>query len=353
MSTLLFTDLSRTMSASLAKAAPRPQMFMQFFGNTETQDNEVVELDKRFSGVRVAQFVNPDAVADGSEKLSFDNYTFKLPTVQDSVPLTSKELKKRLFNETVYSMTSPAAKAAIMVSQIQSEQMDKTENAMELMAIDACFNGQITVLGKGENRIIDFNRAAANTIDLGSGNYWDEAGGLPGDDVEDFIDLIGQNGSNATHMIGRIATMRAAVKKLESTDPNSFVSPSKVDRAMLTFQSFANISGAIFYGVYKNIELWGFDGNYTDTDGASQKAVPAKKVVILSAVNANVDIAGYAGDIDVDYPSIEGNTKAVKNNRNFISKVSKEKKSLDMEAIQTRAPMLIDAESTIVATVLA
>jgi hypothetical protein len=73
MSTLLFTDISRTLQGSLAKAAPRPTMFMAFFGNKERQDNEIVELDKKFSGIRVAQFVNPDAVADGSEKLSFDN----------------------------------------------------------------------------------------------------------------------------------------------------------------------------------------------------------------------------------------------------------------------------------------
>lgn len=349
MSTLLFTDLSRTMSMSLAKAAPRPKLFMQFFGNVENQDNEIVELDKRFSGIRVAAFVNPDAVADGSEKLSFDNYTFKLPTMQDSVPLTAKELKKRLFSQDVYSQVSPAAKAAILVTQVQSEQMDKVDNAMELMAIDACFNGQISVVGKGENRVIDFNRNAANTIDLGAGNYWDEAGGLPEDDIEDFIDLIGQDGSNATHMIGRIATMRAAVKKLETNDD---FDARRIDRGSLVFESFADINGAIYYGQYKGLELWGYDGNYTDSDGVAQKAVPAKKVVVLSAMNDNVDIAGYAPDLDIDYPQIEGNTRAVIDNRNFISKVSKEKKVLDMEAIQTRAPMLIDANSTIVATVL-
>lgn len=349
MSTLLFTDLSRTMSGSLMKAAPRPTMFMQFFQNVETQDNEIVELDKKFSGVRVAQFVNPDAVADGSEKLSFDNYTFKLPTLQDSVPLTAKELKKRLFGQNVYAQTTPAAKAAILVTEVQSEQMDKVENAMELMAIDACFNGQISVVGKGENRVIDFNRNTANTIDLGAGNYWDEANGKPEDDIEDFIDLIGQDGSNATHIIGRLATIRVMVKKLETNDD---FDSRRIDRGDLVFESFADINGAIFYGTYKGLEIWGYDGNYKDSDDAAQKAVPDKKIVVLSAMNSNVDIAGYAPDLDIDYPQIEGNTRAVKDSRNFISKVSKEKKTLDMEAIQTRAPMLIDANSTIVATVI-
>lgn len=351
MSTILYTDISRTMAGSLAKAAPRPQLFLQFFGNKERQDTEIVELDKKFKGVRVAQFVNPDAVADGSEKLAFDNYTFKLPTVQDSVPVTAKELQRRLFSESVYAQKTPAAKAAVLIADIQSDQMDKVENAMELMAIDSCFNGQITVVGKGENRVIDFNRNAANTIDIGTGNYWDEAGGLPSTDTDSFIELIGADGSSATHIIGRVATMGVYVSKLKSTT-NDF-DARRIDNGDLIFQSFADINGAIFYGRYKGLEIWGFDGNYEDSDGAAQKAVPAKKVVVLSARNGNVDMAGYAPDLDIDTPELGGNTKAVKDNRNFISKVTKEKKTLDMEAIQTRAPMLIDANSTLVALVLA
>ena len=190
------------------------------------------------------------------------------------------------------------------------------------------------------------------SVDLGTGNYWDEAGGVPEDDIPDFIELIGADGSNATHIIGRVATINATVKKLVANDALSF-DGTHVDRAMLVFESFADVNGAIYYGVYKGVELWGYDGNYTDADNAAQKAVPAKKIAVLSAVNGNVDIAGYAGDMDIDYPAIEGNTKAVIDDRNAISKVSKAKKVLEVEIIQTRAPMLVDANSTLVATVLA
>lgn len=345
-----FLDLTRRMGASFVKTAPKPKMFMLFFGNSETQDTEIIEIDKQFKGIRIASFVNPDAVADGTEKLSFDEHTFKLPTLQDLMTLTSKELTKRLRGQNVYTQETFAAKAAVMIMEIQEEQREMVENAMELMAIDACFNGQISVVGKGENRIVDFDRAAANTIDLGAGNYWDEVAGAPEADIEDFIDIIGQNGSNATHMIGRLATMRAAVKKIEANDN---FDARRISRGDLVFESFADINGAIFYGTYKGVEIWGFDGNYTDRDGVAQKAVPAKKVAILSAVNGNVDVAGYAGDMDIDYPSIEGDTKAVIDSRNAISKVSKAKKVLEVEIIQTRAPLLVDANSTIVATVLA
>jgi len=347
-----FQDLTRRMGTSLVKTAPKPRLLMSFFGTTETQDTEIVEIDKQFKGIRVAQFVNPDAVADGTEKLNFDEHTFKLPTLQDLMPLTSKELKKRLRGQNVYTQITFAAKAAIMVMEIQQEQREMIENAMELMAIDAVFNGQISVVGKGENRVVDFDRNAANDIDLTSGSYWNEAGGTPEDDIPDFIELIGADGSNATHLVGRVATISITVKKLEANDALSF-NGEHVDRANLVFESFADVNGAIYYGVYKGVELWGYDGNYVDSDGAAQKAVPEKSIVVLSAVNANVDIAGYAGDMDIDYQSIEGNTKAVIDPRNFISKISKAKKVLEVEAIQTRAPMLIDANSTLVALVLA
>jgi len=345
-----FTDLTRTLGKSLVKTAPKPKMFMQFFGTSETQDNEIVEIDKQFRGIRVAQFVNPDAVADGTEKLSFDEHTFKLPTLQDLMTLTSSELKKRLRGQNVYTQETFAAKAAVMIAEIQQEQREMIENAMEIMAINACFDGQISIVGKGENRVVDFDRKASNTVDLLSGNYWDETAGTPGEDIENFIDLIGQDGSNATHIIGRIETIRALV----SNDAvKAELDNKRVDTGMLVFESFAGISGAIYYGVYKGLEIWGYDGNYTDKNGIAQKAVPAKKIVILSAVNGNVDIAGYAGDMDIDFTTMNGDTRAAIDNRNFISKVSKGKKVIEVEAVQTRAPLLVDANSTIVATVIA
>lgn len=346
-----FLDLTRRMGQSFVKTAPKPRLLMQFFGNVETQDTEIIEIDKQFKGIRIAGFVNPDAIADGTEKLSFDEHTFKLPTLQDLMTLTSKELKKRLRGQNVYTQETFAAKAAVMVAEIQQEHRDMIENAMELMAADACFNGQLTIVGKGENRIVDFDRNAANTIDLGAGSYWDEAGGTPETDIPDFIELIGSDSSKATHMVGRVATISATVKKLEANDPESF-DGRHVDRARLVFESFADITGAIYYGNYKGLELWGYDGNYVDKTNTLQKAIPAKKVIVLSAMNGNVDIAGYAGDMDIDYPSIEGSTRAVIDARNAIAKVSKAKKVLEMEIIQTRAPMLIDANSTLVATVL-
>ncbi len=344
-----FIDLTRAMSKSLEKAQPKPKMFMQFFANKERYDTEIIELDKQFKGARVAEFVNPDAVADGREKLSFDNYVFKLPTMQDRIDLTAKELKKRLMGQNVYTQATTAAKAAVLIREIQSEQKDFVETKMEVMATEAMFDGQITVIGKGENRIIDFDRDAGNTIDLGAGNYWDEAGGDPSADVETFIDQIATDGSNATHMIGRLATMRTFVK---NEDIAAELDNRRIETGNVTFNSMLEINGAVFYGTYKGLELWGYEGNYVDAAGAAQKAVPEKKVVVCSAVNANVDIAGYAADIDIDYPSIKGNVKASKDARQFISKISKGKKVIDVEAIQTRAPMLVDANSTISATVL-
>jgi len=344
-----FQDLTRVMATSLVKAQPKPKMFMQFFKNKDRFDTEIIELDKKFKGAKVAEFVNPDAVADGREKLSFDNYVFKLPTMQDSVDLTAKELKKRLMGQSVYTQTTSAAKAAVLVKEIQTEQMEYVETKMEVMATEAMFDGTITVLGKGENRVIDFDRKAANTIDLGAGNYWDQAAGAPEDDIETFIDVIAQDGSTATHMIGRTSTMRVFVKdEAIAADLDN----RRKELGGITFESMLAISGAIYYGTYKEIELWGFDGNYIDKDGTAQKAVPEKKVVMLSAVNSNTDTCGYAPDMDIDFSSIKGNSKASKDSRNFISKITKGKKTIDVEAIQTRAPMLIDANSTIVATVL-
>jgi len=214
-----FTDLTRSQGAAFIKTAPKPRLFMSFFGNAETQNSEIIEVDKQFKGIRVAAFVNPNAVADGTEKLSFTEHTFKLPTLKDTMSLTSKELGKRLMGQNVYTQTTYAAKAAIIIAEIQQEQREMVENAMEMMAIDACFNGQLTIVGKGENRVVSFARTGSHTVDLGALNYWDQTAGAPEDDLVDFIELIGASGSTATHVIGQNMTQTAnnAVKVSDGT----------------------------------------------------------------------------------------------------------------------------------------
>lgn len=345
---ILLEDLSRNMSKSLLQTAPKPRMFLQFFRNKKRQDTNIVVLDKKLNGLSVAGIVNPNLFAQGREKLNFNTHTFLLPTLKEAMNLNASDLKNRMFGETVFSLQTNAQKAAVLMAEIQQEQRDLIENRLEIMAIEACFTGQIHVKGKGEDRLIDFNRDPDNTYISSSGLAWNEAGANPSKDIEDFITQIAAKSSaNATHLIGRPATMSFLIN---NTDIKDELNNRRIENGSMAFKSFVATGGATYYGTYKNLELWGYNGNYTDENNVAQKAVPEKQICVLSLDNSNVNMCGYVPDLDVDIQNPV--YKATKDARNFVSVFSRNRNSVTVEAIYTGAPMLIDANSTLVATVL-
>jgi hypothetical protein len=343
-----YQDLTRAIKEAQLSAQPSLSFMMSFFKKKDTVDTELVEEDSQLKGARVAKIVNPDAVADGTEIPQFTGEIFKLPTIQDKQMITGRDLKKKLKGESVYSQSTPAGKGAIIIKEVIEDQKNKINNKMELLAIDALFNGQVSIIGKGEDRIISFNRDPSLTVDLGAGNYWDEATSDPTADIDDFIELLGNVGSNATHLIGRPSVIR---KLISNDEIKAELDNKGIENGELTYQSLANNNGSIYYGKYKELEIWGYNGNYKDDSGNSQKAIPDGKIVVLCADNGNTDMAGYSADIHVESPSLASNKEVAIDNRNFITKISTGDKAIVVEGIQTRCPLL-DPTSSLVATVI-
>lgn len=350
----MYENMIRAFLPSVENTQPAPKLMSMFFGNVEVTDTEIVEMDSIYKGARVASFVNPEAVSKGREKLSWENSVFKLPTLKDKEVLTSKDLKKRMMGQNVYEQTSPGRKAAALADGINEDLKQYVENRKEIMAIDAVMNGQITVVGEGENRIIDFGRSGTQEVDLTAGSYWNEATATPASDVDEAIRLAAKYGRKVTHMIGHPDALKDF---LANDDILAQLDNRRVENGMLRFSSMLEINDAIYYGTYKNIEIWGYYGNYVDADGADQVAMPANKVAFLSAQNQNKTVYGYAGDMQLDYGLGAGNIRKTKTAQNYIGIMAvtgdASAQALEIHGIQTVAPMLSDPNSTVVFQVLA
>ena len=115
--------------------------------------------------------------------------------------------------------------------------------------------------------------------------------------------------------------------------------------------------GAIYYGMYKNCELWGYDGNYVDNAGVSQKAVPAKKIAFIAAETDNTIIPGYAGDMHIDSGALS--TESMQVSITADKKVQKihvggdiSAPNLELYMGQTVAPIMPDADCAVVVQIL-
>ena len=160
--------LRRAFIGASEVAVSQPRFLLAFFGGfpnaMKSVETEYIESDLFKTKVRVAKFVNPDAVAKGTEKLTFVEQQIKLPTIKDKRSLTSKEMRSKGFGETIYDSSSNQTRvAAAMDTELVD--MDSTiMNRLELMAIESIFDGRMTIVGEGENRIIDYSRKTGLSI---------------------------------------------------------------------------------------------------------------------------------------------------------------------------------------------
>lgn len=350
-------NIRKSFQGGYEVALARPRLMLSFFGNTpsviDAVDTEYIESDLFKTKVRIANFVNPDAVAKGTEKLTFTEQQIKLPTLKDKRSLTSREMKKRGFGETVFNGDSNQMRVAKALDREMLEQDETIVNAQELMAIESIFDGKVTIIGEGENRVIDYGRDASMSVDLGAGNYYDNVDAPVNEDFDDFIAILGEHGYTATHVLGRLATMKVLANHPKIKDE---IDNRRIENGNLKFESMMKEKGAIYYGIYKNCELWGYDGNYVDSNNVAQKAVPAKKIAFIPAESDNKIIPGYAGDMHIDSGVSNDSLEARITETKKISKVAItgdiSAPVMEMYAAQTVAPIMPDGDCAVVVQIL-
>lgn len=340
-----FDGLTKHLSRAVENRQTKAMLLLSFFASVEIHGESIVEFDKRDYTNGIAPFVNPTLDGKPIQVEGFDTHILKLPTMKPSKVITNADLQKKGFGQSVENAVTKNARARDLVNKAVENNEDRIDVRLETMAADVLFNGSLTVQGEGYDNTITFPRKASHTIDLGAGNYWDEAGQDAKNDIVTFLALLGESGRTGTHIIGRQATVAALVDLVkEETDFR------RVEDGNLRFESFLNVNGAVYYGSYRSVEIWGYDGTYTDENGNTAKAVPEKKVVVLSAENQNEVSYGYAGDVQVELDIADGYTMS---NRNVLTKLIGTRSSVEIESVLTGAPLLKDGDSTIVATVLA
>jgi len=339
-----YDNLTKHVAKATENAQPKAMLFANFFTNTPPHGENIVEFDKKDYVSGIAPFVEPNLDGEPIEIDGFDTHILKLPTMKPSKVLKSSDLDKKVFGQSVDNAISKNARARDLANAAVENNEDRIDTRLEVMRTDVLFNGSLTIQGKGYDSTITFPRKASHTIDLGAGNYWDEVGQDATGDIVAFKKLIAQSGRSGTHIVGDQDTalvLRELVKA--ETDFR------RVDDGELKFKDMLLVDGAIYYGTYLSTEIWGYDGTYVNEAGTTVAAVPAKKIVMLSATNQNEMSYGYASDVQLE---LDLALSVSISSRNVINKLIPTRSSVEIESILTAAPLLKDGDSTLVATVL-
>mgnify|MGYP003639356803 CR=1 FL=1 len=340
-----YDGLTKHISRAVENRQPKPSLFSAFFAINDVHGENIVEFDKKDYTNGIAPFVEPTLDGKSIKIEGFDTHIVKLPTMKPSKVLTSADLNRKVFGQSVDNAVSKNARARDLANVGVINNEDRIDVRLETMRADVLFNGSLTINGEGYDSTITFPRKASHTFDVGTGNYWNESGQDAKSDIIKFLGLLAQSGRTGTHIVGNQETAGALAALVENeTDFR------RVENGSLKFQSFLLVTGAIYYGTFLNVEIWGYDAVHTNESGATVAGVPAKKIVMLSAVNTNEMSFGYASDIQLE---LDLALSVTVSNRNVITKLISNRSSVEIESTLTAAPLLKDGNSTLVATVLA
>lgn len=337
-------EVRTALTAAVENTQPKLIGLTALFPNENVGNTEYVELDKMYSKAKVAQFVNPEAEPDGTEAEGFTRTPFKLPTLQEVMAITGKDIKNAQYGVSPYDERANMDILAGLIARRTVDIRNSIDNAIGKMSIEAAFDGRITVIGKGENRVIDFGRPAELFIDVGAvdaNQYWNNTAAKADEHIEAMIELLGNYGGAPDVIVGRPDTIGALLK----TDAvKGELDNRRVEIGGVTFENMMSTRGMIYKGTYKNLMIFAYSGSYYDAAGTLQKAVPAGKVLIGSTNNGNVrEYGDSAATLFGMIPGI-ADAAVARDDMNYVSAVylSASGKEVNIYGTQCAAPMQAD-----------
>jgi len=158
----------------------------------------------------------------------------------------------------------------------------KIERAIRKQQSEVLQTG-IVLLKNGDS--IDYRRKAASIVDLGAGNYWNQANGTPAIDFGKAMRFLRDVGNSTGQTINAVMRTAAMDALLQNDSFEVILDSRRMERARIDMPQFNEASGLAFHGQVAGgdfvINLWTYNEKYTDENGATKYYMEEENVVVL------------------------------------------------------------------------
>lgn len=158
----------------------------------------------------------------------------------------------------------------------------KIERAIRKQQADVLQTGIVT-LKNGDS--IDYRRKAASMVDLGGGNYWNEAATKPAEDLGDAMTFLRDEGNSVGSTINVVMRTDAMNAFLANDSMKEILNSRRMDRAKIDMPQFNEATGMAFHGQIAagdfSVNLWTYNEKYTDAQDATVYYLDRENVVVL------------------------------------------------------------------------
>lgn len=276
---------TRTMLPMLDESKPAHSFLKnRYFADERRFETEKVDIDIYIGKRRVAPFVHPKIGGKTVERDGYRTDSFEPPEVSPDMVTTADKMLKRSPGETIYGAGSPQERAAQQVGRDLAELDDMITRREEVMSSEALFQGQVTVKGDGYDEVLRYWPSTPSEqpyLDLGAGNYWNEAGSDPQLNFRNAKrDCVQKSGVQARDALMGTSALDSFLSNttLKGNLDNRRIDTGEIDPQMLP-------DGVTYWGYDKTsgLDIWTYEEWYIDPEtGLELPMVPEKKVLIGS-----------------------------------------------------------------------
>ena len=180
--------------AEVVRQAPPVHTYFRdtFFTNIKPFATERVDIDIVKGDRRMAAFVHPRVGGTVLKGSGYTTQSYKPPLINPYDVTYADQLMARMPGEDMYSGMTPAQRAAQKLIEEYSALNDAITRREEWMAVQAIVTGQIPIVGKGVNEVIDFGFTNKKTLQ-GTAR-WGQSAANPLKDLDGWVDDVLTNG---------------------------------------------------------------------------------------------------------------------------------------------------------------
>lgn len=252
-----------------------------FFPSVTTIEKMVgieVERNRQLIAVDVQRSTDPN-------RNTFDTHAEKLfipPYFNEAWDFTTA----KRYDVTFGARTNPSSPDALNMINEAARRMntlrDKIMRSIEVMRSQALQTGIVT-LNTGDN--IDFKRKALSMPALGAGARWNEATGVPLDDLAKGAEFLREEGLSAGNTINAILGADAFKEFMNNPQVKAQADFRRISRLEIGLPQFNDVSGLVFHGQVGTadyaINIWTYNEFFETNAGVKTKYIDVKNCILL------------------------------------------------------------------------
>lgn len=272
---------------------PRPTTFLAGLLNPTRKNStsEILEIDVVKGGRKISTYVTRESNPAQVGKRGFSTIIHNAPYISEEVTYTARDAFDRLPGESPYSVGNPRDRLNQKVAGWLQDLQDRAIRREEQQIAEALQTGKLYITGTGVDYNVDYQMSANHIVQLLSGDRWNQTGSAKLSQLEAWAAIARNDGAptitdvilgtNAAGYLLADTEFKAEASRLSGYNVAT-VNP------LVSSDGFSTNLGPV-RRVGLSVDLWCYQGQYTDDSGTVKNYIDPDAVILLSR-NARYDM---------------------------------------------------------------